>query len=125
MFRRKNMLKMILMQRNGHGSKKFEVWNVELSPTQGSEINKIHPCLIVSPNEVNKFLDTVVIIPMTSTIKPYPTRLDCHFKGKDGLLVVDQIRSVDKIRLIGKLGVMDVKTSKDICVLIMETFKYQ
>lgn len=105
--------------------KRFEVWNVELSPTQGSEINKIRPCLVVSPNEVNKFLNTIVIIPLTSTIKPYPTRLNCHFKNKDGQLVVDQIRSVDKNRLIEKLGVIDAKTGKDICALMVETFKYQ
>ena len=105
--------------------KRFEVWNVELSPTQGSEINKSRPCLVVSPNEVNKFLNTVVIVPLTSTIKPYPTRLDCHFKGKNGQLVVDQIRSVDKTRLIGKLGLMDSITCKNISALIVETFKYQ
>jgi mRNA interferase MazF len=105
--------------------KRFEVWNIELSPTQGAEIQKIRPCLIVSPPETNKFLNTVIIVPMTSTIKPYPTRFNCQFKGKKGQLVVDQIRSVDKSRLIGKLGVMDVKTSKGVCDLIVETFKYQ
>ena len=105
--------------------KRFEVWNIELNPTQGSEINKKRPCLVVSPNETNKFLNTVVIVPMTSTIKPYPTRLNCHFMGKDGQLVVDQIRCVDKTRLIEKLGTMDAKTCKDISSLIIETFKYQ
>ena len=105
--------------------KRFEVWNIELYPAQGSEINKMRPCLVVSPNEVNKFLNTVVIVPMTSTIKPYPTRLNCHFKGKNGQLVVDQIRCVDKTRLIEKLGIMDTKTCKEISMLIIETFKYQ
>jgi len=105
--------------------KRFEVWNIELNPTKGSEINKMRPCLVVSPNEVNKFLNTVVIVPMTSTIKPYPTRLNCHFKGKNGQLVVDQIRCVDKTRLIEKLGIMDIKTCKEISMLIIETFKYQ
>ncbi len=105
--------------------KRFEVWNIELNPTQGSEINKIRPCLVVSPNEVNKFLNTVVIVPLTSAIKPYPTRLNCHFKGKSGQLVVDQIRCVDKTRLIEKLGIMDTKTCKKISMLIIETFKYQ
>lgn len=105
--------------------KRFEVWNIELNPTQGSEINKMRPCLVVSPNEVNKFLNTVVIVPMTRTIKPYPTRLNCHFKGKNGQLVVDQIRCVDKTRLIEKLGIMDTKTCKEISILIIETFKYQ
>jgi mRNA interferase MazF len=104
--------------------KRFEVWNIELNPTQGSEINKMRPCLVVSPNEVNKFLNTVVIVPMTSMIKPYPTRLNCHFKGKNGQLVVDQIRCVDKTRLIEKLGTMDTKTCKEISMLIIETFKY-
>ena len=105
--------------------KRFEVWNIELNPTKGSEINKIRPCLIVSPNEINKFLNTIVIVPMTSTIKPYPTRLDCHFKDKPGQLVIDQIRSIDKSRLIEKLGTMDVNTCKNVCALIIETFKYQ
>ena len=104
--------------------KRFEVWNIELNPALGSEINKNRPCLVVSPNEANKFLNTVVIVPMTSTIKPYPTRVGCHFKGKNGQLVVDQIRCVDKTRLIGKLGIMDTKTCKDISTLIIETFKY-
>ena len=105
--------------------KRFEVWNIELNPTKGSEINKMRPCLVVSPNEVNKFLNTVVIVPMTSTLKPYPTRLNCHFKGKIGQLVVDQIRCVDKTRLNEKLGIMDTKTCKEISMLIIETFKYQ
>lgn len=104
--------------------KRFEVWAVELSPTQGSEINKVRPCLIVSPNEVNRFLNTVIVVPLTSTIKPYPTRLNCQFQGKNGQLVIDQIRSVDKSRLIEKLGNMEAKTNKDTCALIIETFKY-
>jgi mRNA interferase MazF len=105
--------------------KRFEVWNIDLNPTRGSEISKLRPCLIVSPDEANKFLNTVVIVPLTSTIKPYPTRLDCLFKTKRGQLVVDQIRSVDKSRLIEKIGNMDAKTCKNICTLIVETFKYQ
>ncbi len=104
--------------------KRFEVWNIELNPTKGSEINKVRPCLVVSPNEANKFLNTVVIIPMTSIIKPYPTRLNCDFKGKNGQLVIDQIRSVDKSRLIEKLGIMNANTCKNVCSLIIETFKY-
>ena len=103
---------------------RFEVWNVELNPTKGSEINKIRPCLVVSPNEANKFLNTVTIIPLTSTLKPYPTRLNCSFKGKHGQLVVDQIRSIDKSRLVGQMGLLDESTCKAICTLISETFKY-
>jgi len=97
---------------------------VELNPTVGSEINKLRPCLVVSPDEANKFLNTVVIIPLTSTVKPYPTRLNCKFKGKAGQLVVDQIRSVDKTRLKARLGSIDLATCKAICALMVETFKY-
>jgi len=104
--------------------KRFEIWSVELNPTKGSEINKIRPCLIVSPNECNKYLNTVIIIPLTSTIRPYPTRLNCCFKGKQGQLVIDQIRSVDKIRLIEHLGNLDLQTCKDVCGLLNETFKF-
>lgn len=104
--------------------KRFEVWAVELNPTQGSEINKVRPCLVVSPNEINKFLNTVIVVPLTSTIKPYPTRLDCQFKGKNGQLVVDQIRSIGKSRLIENMGTMDTTTCKKISSLLVETFKY-
>lgn len=105
--------------------KRFEVWNIDLNPTVGSEITKIRPCLVVSPNEANKFLHTVTIVPLTSTVKPYPTRLDCQFKGKAGQLAVDQIRSIDKVRLISKLGMMDAPTCRNVCSLIIETFRYR
>jgi mRNA interferase MazF len=104
--------------------KRFEIWNVGLNPTIGSEINKTRPCLIVSPNEANKHLNTVIIVPLTSKSKPYPTRLNCEFKGKEGQLVIDQIRSIDKTRLIEKLGIMDTKTCKELCLLLIDTFKY-
>ncbi len=103
--------------------RRFEVWLVELNPTRGSEISRTLPCLIASPDEINKFLHIVIIVPLTSTIKPYPTRLGCQFKGKHGQLVVDQIRSIDKTRLIEKLGTIDSNTRKAICELILETFK--
>ncbi len=103
---------------------RFEIWLVALNQTTGSEINKSRPCLIVSPNEANRFLNTVVIVPLTSTIKPYPTRLDCLFNERHGQLVVDQIGSIDKTRLIEKLGTMDAHTCKTLCDLIAEMFKY-
>jgi mRNA interferase MazF len=104
--------------------KRFEFWQVSLNPTQGSEIKKIRPCLIVSPDEANKYLRTVTIVPLTSTIKNYPTRVNCIFEGRQGQLAVDQIRSVDKTRLIRKLGTLDEAVSKQICYTIVETFKY-
>jgi mRNA interferase MazF len=104
--------------------KRFDIWHVELNPTVGAEIRKIRPCLVVSPDEVNKHLNTVTIVPLTSTMKPYPTRVDCLFLGKRGQLAIDQIRSIDKSRLDKKLGVLDNETSKMICSRIIETFKY-
>ena len=104
--------------------KRFEVWQTGLNPTVGSEISKSRPCLVVSPNEANKYLSTVTIIPLTSTIRNYPTRINCRFEGKSGQLAIDQIRSVDKTRLVKKIGVLDEQTCKQLCNIIVETFKY-
>jgi len=104
--------------------KRFEVWLVELNPTVGSEISKSRPCVVVSPDEANKYLHTVTVIPLTSTIRNYPTRVDCRFDGKEGQLAIDQIRSIDKIRLVKKLGTMDEKTCITLCGVLVEAFKY-
>lgn len=104
--------------------KRFEVWQTGLNPTVGSEISKSKPCLVISPNEANKYLSAVTIIPLTSTIRNYPTRINCRFDGKSGQLAIDQIRSVDKTRLVKKLGIMDEETCKLLCSVMVETFKY-
>jgi mRNA interferase MazF len=104
--------------------KRFEVWQTRLNPTTGSEITKSRPCLVVSPNEANKYLNTVTIIPLTSTIRNYPTRVNCRFEDKSGQLAIDQIRSVDKTRLVKKLGIIEEDTCKLLCSIIVETFKY-
>ncbi len=104
--------------------KRFDIWLVGLNPTIGSEINKTRPCLVVSPDEANKYLHSVTIIPLTSTLRNYPTRVMCSFEGKTGQLAIDQIRSIDKARLVKKLGVMDDDTCKLLCNLMIETFKY-
>lgn len=103
--------------------KRFEVWLVNLEPTLGSEINKIRPCLILSPDVVNKYLNTITVAAITSTIKPYPTRVTCVFQKRQGQVALDQIRSVDKIRFIKKLGVMDRRTSSIVCDVLAELFK--
>jgi mRNA interferase MazF len=103
--------------------KRFEVWHEELNPTVGSEIDKIRPCLVVSPDEANRYLNTVIIIPLTSTLKPYPTRVDCLFMGKRGQLAIDQIRSIDKSRLGKKLGKLDQETCEKLCITLIETFR--
>ena len=84
--------------------RRFEVHLITLDPTKGSEIRKTRPCLIISPDEMNKHIRTVIVAPMTSTIKKYPTRIITTFQGKKGEIVLDQIRTVDKSRLVKKLG---------------------
>lgn len=102
---------------------RFEVWLVNLEPTVGSEINKTRPCLVISPDVVNKHLNTITVAAMNSAIKPYPTRVDCVFQKQRGQVALDQIRSVDKIRFIKKLGALDKTTSKIICDVLAELFK--
>lgn len=104
--------------------KRFEVWLVKLDPTLGSEINKTRPCLVISPDVVNNHINTITVAALTSTIKPYPTRVTCVFQKHQGQVALDQIRSVDKIRLIKKLGVMDRRTSEIVCDLLAELFKW-
>ena len=88
--------------------KRFEVYLVDLNPTKGSEIFKTRPALVVSPDEMNKFLKTVIIAPMTTKGRKFPSRVECHFAGKDGQIALDQIRSVDKSRLVRKMGEIDI-----------------
>lgn len=102
---------------------RFEVWLVNLEPTLGSEINKTRPCLVVSPDVVNKYLNTITLAAMTSSVKPYPTRVNCIFQKRSGQIALDQMRSVDKIRFIKKLGVLDKTTCKIICDVLTELFK--
>lgn len=103
---------------------RFEVWLVNLDPTIGSEIRKTRPALIVSPEVTNKHLNTVIVAPLTSAIKPYPTRIVCVFQKRHGQLALDQIRAVDKIRLVKRLGKMDEKTNRVVCDVLNQIFKY-
>lgn len=80
--------------------KRFEVYLVNLDPTVGSEIQKTRPCVVVSPDEMNRHIRTVIVAPMTTTHRQYPTRVACCFRGKDGQVVLDQLRTVDKERLV-------------------------
>jgi len=104
--------------------KRFEIWWVNLDPTIGSEVKKIRPCLIVSPNEVNQYLNTVTVIPLTSTLKLYPTRLNCIIQGKQSQLVIDQVRSIDKIRLKSKMNDLPIEYQQPIITMILEYFKF-
>jgi mRNA interferase MazF len=84
--------------------KRFDVFLVNLDPTIGREIQKTRPCVVVSPDEMNRYIATVIIAPMTTKGQTYPTRILCQFQGKGGQIVLDQIRTVDKTRLVKKLG---------------------
>ena len=83
---------------------RFDIYLVNLDPTVGSEIKKTRPCVVVSPDEMNRYIRTVIIAPMTTKGRAYPTRVECRFEGKDGQVVLDQIRTVDKTRLVKRIG---------------------
>lgn len=102
--------------------KRFDVYLVSLDPTMGSEIRKTRPCLVISPDEMNRHIATVIVAPMTTKGRDYPTRVNCSFKGKHGQVVLDQIRTVDKSRLVQKLGVIDRETQSNVLSVIAEMF---
>jgi mRNA interferase MazF len=101
---------------------RFEVFLVRLDPTEGREIRKTRPCLIISPDEMNHHIDTVIIAPMTTKGRPYPTRVPVRFKGKSGQVVLDQIRTVDKSRLVKRIGKIDEATRGQVLSLLAELF---
>ncbi len=103
--------------------KRFEVWLVDLNPTKGREINKTRPCVVISPNEMSA-LSTVLMAPMTTKGFEFPCRVPCKFKEKSGLILLDQIRAVDKSRLVKKLGAVSTKTQKELCSCLKEMFEY-
>lgn len=86
---------------------RFEVYHVNLDPTIGSEIKKTRPCVIISPNEMNYNISKVIIAPLTSKLRNYPTRIPCKVEGKQGQIVLDQIRTVDKTRLVKKIDTLN------------------
>jgi len=103
-------------------AKRFDIYLINLDPTIGSEIHKARLCLIISPDEMNNFIATVIIAPMTTKSRNYPTRVPCTFKRKSGQIVLDQIRTVDKTRLIKKLGSIGVDTQEKALSTLAEMF---
>jgi mRNA interferase MazF len=101
---------------------RFEVFLINLDPTIGAEIQKTRPCLIVSPDEMNRNIRTVIVAPLTTKGQDYPTRVACRFKGKVGKIVLDQIRTVDRGRLIKRLGRLDSKSSARVLDVLQEIF---
>ena len=102
--------------------KRFDIYLVNLDPTRGREIKKTRPAAIISPNEMNDHICTVIIAPMTTKGRDYPTRVSCKFQGKHGQIILDQIRTVDKSRLIRRLGKLDKSTSEKILNILQEMF---
>ena len=102
----------------------YHVYLVNLNPTLGHEINKVRPCLIISPDEMNHVVSTVIIAPMTTKSHSYPTRVPLFFEGKDGYIVLDQLRTIDKGRLIKELGKIDTKVIKKVKNIIQEMLVY-
>lgn len=102
--------------------KRFDVYLVNLDPTIGSEIRKTRPCLIISPDEMNRWIATVIVAPMTTKGRPYPTRVVCEFLGKEGQVVLDQVRTVDKSRLVRKLGRASEATRREVLQRLTEMF---
>ena len=98
----------------------YDVFLINLDPTIGHEIKKTRPCLVISPNEMNHTIRTVIIAPMTTKSRAYPTRIPVQFEGKTGLIVLDQIRTVDNLRLIKKLGSINKKEMIQVKAVIKE-----
>ena len=102
---------------------RFDVFLVTLDPTVGYEIKKMRPCTVVSPDEMNHHIGTVIIAPMTTKGRDYPTRVSCKFQGVEGQIVVDQIRTVDKTRLVKKLGRLSTAASDRLLSVLSEMFQ--
>ncbi|MBI4534599.1 MAG: type II toxin-antitoxin system PemK/MazF family toxin [Candidatus Melainabacteria bacterium] len=101
---------------------RFDVFLVALDPTMGAEIQKSRPCVVISPNEINRYIQTVIIAPMTTADRSYPSRVPVQFGGKNGQIVLDQIRAVDRSRLVKHLGVIDAPTADTVLDVLVEMF---
>ncbi|MEO9885187.1 MAG: type II toxin-antitoxin system PemK/MazF family toxin [Balneola sp.] len=101
---------------------RFDIFLISLDPTKGSEIKKTRPCVVISPNEMNRNIRTVIVAPMTSSKRNYPTRVNLMFQNKSGQIVLDQIRTVDQQRLIKKLGSISSSTQTKVLQILQELF---
>ena len=101
---------------------RLDVFLVRLDPTEGHEIRKTRPCVVVSPDEMNRHLGTVLVAPMTTAGRPYPSRVPVTFEGKSGQIVLDQLRTVDKQRLVKRLGRLTGTTGQNVLALLAEMF---
>ncbi len=104
--------------------RRFDVFLVDLDPTVGAEIKKTRPCVVISPDEMNRGIATVIVAPMTSKGREYPSRIRLTFQGKRGQVVLDQVRTVDKSRLARRLGSLTETTAKAVSRALVEMFLY-
>jgi len=104
-------------------ARRDEIWLVALDPTRGVEIQKTRPCLVVSPNEMNPHLRTVIVAPMTTASRPYPTRVPVQFQRKHGQVALDQLRAVDRARLIRRLGKISESAALTASSTLVEMFR--
>lgn len=111
---------MISMKKSGSVVSQFDVYIIELDPTIGTEIKKTRPCVVVSPDAINNNLTTVIVAPLTHTIRDFPSRVACNFNKEQGQVVLDQIRSLDKKRLKKKVGKIDIATG-DLIKTVLQT----
>lgn len=99
-----------------------EIWLIALDPSRGSEIKKTRPCLVVSPNEMNESLQTALVAPMTTTLRNYPTRVNMVFRGKAGQVALDQLRAIDRQRLVRRLGTITSRAAHEVSSVLVEMF---
>lgn len=105
-------------------ARRFDVFLVGLDPAVGSEIRKTRPCLVISPDEMNRHIRTVIVAPMTTVERNYPTRVSCTFQEKTGQIVLDQIRTIDKKRLVKKLGAIDPQARVEVISVLQRLFAF-
>jgi mRNA interferase MazF len=102
---------------------RFDICLVTLDPTLGHEIKKTRPCVIISPDEMNRHIGTVIIAPMTSKGRNYPSRVECTFQGVQGQIILDQIRTVDKQRIVKRLGKLQTASCDRVLIVLNEMFQ--
>lgn len=102
--------------------RRFDIILMSLDPTQGAEIQKTRPCVVISPDEMNDFIRTIIIAPMTTTLRAYPTRVYIKFNGREGEIALDQIRVIDKSRVVKSLGKLEKHTSSQVRDVLIEMF---
>ena len=110
------------MKKSGSAISQFDVYVIELDPTIGTEIKKTRPCVVISPDSINRNLTTIIIAPLTHTIKNFPSRVNCKFNNEVGQVVLEQIRSIDKKRLKKKIGRLENSTAEQVKLILQTMF---